>query len=319
MYRADMRGRSIAIASVLPYLGPALGPIIGGIASQKLHWHWLFWIISGFAAVIILTGFFFLPETYTPVLLERKAAAENPDSRRDLSPLTKEFYHDLLPRLKVNVYRPFRLLFKSPVIQIMAVAFAVDFGIYTLMLGTFAQLWQDRYHENQFISSLNYTSIAVGTTLSSQIGGRLMDWSWAYLTAKYKTSRPEFRCHYMAPTVVISIGGLLWYGWSAEMTAHWAVVDVGVTVYILGVWMWYSGLAAYTYDAFEYAASANAAIRMLSNIGGFAFPIFGPALFQRLGYGWGNSLLTLLFLIFCAPVPLIFWIWGPKWRKIAVE
>lgn len=42
MYRKEDRGKSLAIATFVPYLGPALGPIIGGAITQKLDWPWLF-------------------------------------------------------------------------------------------------------------------------------------------------------------------------------------------------------------------------------------------------------------------------------------
>jgi MFS family permease len=76
MYGEKDRGKSLAIVTLLPYLGPALGPIVGGLATQLVHWSWIFWIMSIFNAVIIVFGFFCIRETYTPVLFRRKALAE---------------------------------------------------------------------------------------------------------------------------------------------------------------------------------------------------------------------------------------------------
>jgi MFS family permease len=41
-WSADERGKSFAIRGFLPLLGPALGPIVGGVTVQKLSWRWTF-------------------------------------------------------------------------------------------------------------------------------------------------------------------------------------------------------------------------------------------------------------------------------------
>ncbi|KAF7907835.1 hypothetical protein BELL_0345g00070 [Botrytis elliptica] len=76
VYGKRERGKSLAIASFLPYLGPALGPIFGGIIAQLVVWPWIVWIISIFNSFITLAGYCFIRESYTPVLLRRKAKSE---------------------------------------------------------------------------------------------------------------------------------------------------------------------------------------------------------------------------------------------------
>lgn len=324
MYTADMRGRSLAMAGLLPYLGPALGPIVGGVAAQNLDWPWLFYIISLFAAATTAAGLLALPESYTPALLHRKARAEHPaaggddDPRfRAFSPTTRAFYRDLLARLRAGVYRPVRLLLRRPVMQYIALNGGLNFGIYSIMLSTFAQLFQDRYRESEAVSSLNYIAIAAGTTLASQAGGRVMDLIWRRLAARNGgEARPEYRAPYMAPGAVLGAVGLLWYGWAAERGAHWAVVDVGATVFIVGIFVTSGAFLAYTFDEFEHAASASAACRLLTYVLGFVFPIFAPDLYARLGYGWGNSLLALVWVVLGVPAPLVLWLWGPRLRAM---
>lgn len=94
------------------------------------------------------------------------------------------------------------------------------------------------------------------------------------------------------------------------------VVDTGAVIYICGSFLISQGMLAYLLDEVEYAASANAAARMLSNICGFAFPIFAPQMYDKLGYGWGNSLLAFIFIALGVPTPLLLWIWGSKLRAL---
>lgn len=315
-----MRGRSLAIASLLPYLGPALGPIVGGLAAQRLDWPWLFWILSMFAAAIVLIAFFALPETYAPILLAR--IAKRPSSNQDLE------HHNILPgtvvkpqglvaRLRVSIYRPMRQLLRRPAMQLISLNMGIQFAIYCLVLSTFATMFINFYHESKSTSSLNYIAVAFGTTAAAQIGGPIMDWIWRRLSKKHNgQSSPEYRLPYIAVGNVLAVVGLIWYGWAVHTRAHWMVVDVGVAVFVTGNFVVSLGFLTYAFDEFKHAASASASSRVPSYILGFVFPIFAPELYDRLGYGWGNTLLALLLAVTGFPSVLVLWIWGPKVRSL---
>lgn len=334
-YEKD-RGKSLAIAGLLPYLGPALGPIIGGLVSQLLDWPWLFWIVSIVNTVVLAIGILILRETYTPVLLRRKAAimgqSDRETSNTTVIPLSsmgmcrQAFWRDLFSRLGVSMLRPFRLLFYQPVMQIAALNIGLAFGVYTLTLSTFAQLWIDRYGQSKLSSSLHYISLTVGTTLATQVCGRGMDWIYQRLrerdgvagdTGKLPPGKPEYRIPYMIPGMLLMPAGLFWYGWSAQYHYHWIVVDIGAAVFTMGSFIYSQAFNAYILDeSKEFGASATAAVRVLSQILGFVFPIFAPKLYETLDYGWGNSLLAFIFIVLTLPVPLCLWVWGEKLRAI---
>jgi MFS family permease len=320
LFYAKDRGKSLALATLIPYLGPALGPIMGGLASQHVHWHWLFWILSSFEALVTVLGAIVMKESYTPALLRQKAKAQNPNLYQKHTPFTRQFYQDLFILLRKNIYRPLHLLAKRPIIQLLSWVYGLDFGIYILMLSTYANLWIERYHESETISSLNYIAIAIGTTVGAQGGGHLMDYIFRRMRdCPNAIVTPEFRIPYMLPSVLIIPIGLFWYGWSAEHRISWVVVDIGAAIFTAGCFMVGQAMMAYLLDEFTHAASANAATRMLSNILAFVFPIFAPQLYERLGYGWGNSLLALLYILLGVPIPVVLWFWGPKLRAMGRE
>ncbi|KAI1109615.1 major facilitator superfamily domain-containing protein [Nemania sp. NC0429] len=332
------RGKSLAIAGLLPYLGPALGPIIGGLVSQLLDWPWLFWIISIINTVVLAIGFFILRETYTPVLLRRKAEADimkqgnqetstaTVTSKSPIGTLRQAFWHGLVPRLGVSMLRPFRLLLYQPVMQIAAINIGLAFGAYTLTLSTFAQLWIQRYGQSKLTSSLHYISLTIGTTIATQVCGRGMDWIYQRLrerdgaarsTGKLPLGKPEYRVPYMIPGMLLMPAGMFWYGWSAQYQYHWIVVDIGTAVFTMGSVIYSQAFSAYILDeSKEYGASATAAVRVLSQILGFVFPIFAPNLYDTLYYGWGNSLLAFIFIVLAFPVPFCLWLWGEKLRVV---
>ncbi|TQV91037.1 hypothetical protein V2A60_008150 [Cordyceps javanica] len=325
MFRAEERGRSLALATFIPYMGPALGPIVGGVTAQHLPWAWLFWILSIFDAAVVVVGFFFVSETYTPVLLARKAARTRPGADNE-SPAAggkwnlqyaKSVYADLRKRLGANLLRGLALMVYRPAIQVIAVIMALNFAVYCLLLSTYATLWIERYHESETISSLNYLALAVGTITASQAGGPLMDWIYARMKLRHGGEAvPEFRVPFLVPGVLMMPLGIFLYGWAAEKYLHWMVVDVGAAIFVCGSFILGQGMLAYLLDEFKHAASANAAARMLSNILGFVFPIFAPSMYDALGYGWGNTVLGLIWVVVGFPIPVLLWCYGARLRAL---
>ncbi|PIG79923.1 hypothetical protein AARAC_010354 [Aspergillus arachidicola] len=104
LFEAHDRGKAIALFTLPPLIGTAIGPIAGGFVMQYVSWRWCFYVIFIAIAVIQIIGLILLRETCGPVLLKRKAArlrksTQNPDLHTDAS-----------KHLKTNLIRPFRLL-----------------------------------------------------------------------------------------------------------------------------------------------------------------------------------------------------------------
>jgi MFS family permease len=315
MYGKSERGRSLAIVTLLPYIGPALGPIVGGLITQYIHFSWIFWIMSLVDTAVVLLGLMFIRESYTPVLLRRKAAIDGDPS------LIEHSSKSLRTGLGPHLLRPLRILVQRPVIWPISLIATISFAVYSLMLSTYATLWIDRYGQSELIGSLHYISIALGSTIAGQIGARVMDWSYKRLSHRSGShGTPEFRLPYTVPGMLLMPVGLLLYGWSAEHTLPWAVVDLGAIIFTLGSFVAAQGNMAYQLDEFgEYGASAGAACRMLSYSLAFVLPIFAPDLYMTLGYGWGNSTLAFTTLALGLPAVAALWLWGGQLRAIGRE
>lgn len=50
IWDADMRGKAMAIFTVAPFAGPALGPTAAGFIGENISWRWLFWILTVFVS-----------------------------------------------------------------------------------------------------------------------------------------------------------------------------------------------------------------------------------------------------------------------------
>ncbi len=321
LFVAKDRGKSQAIAALLPYLGPALGPIVGGLVSQHVRWQWLFWILSLFDAGVVLVGLLVLKESYAPVILQRKADRAAGHARHAPLP-DRERRREFRLLLQNRLARPVRILVRRPIIQLLTFVLALEFGVYTFVLGSFASLWIDKYGQSETESSLHYIAIAVGATIAAQVGGPFMDWLWGAMKRRYPDREPvpEYRVPHMIPGTIMFPLAMFWYGWSAEYGVSWPAVDIGVAVFTTFNFMFVQGPFAYILDEFgDQAASAMAATRMFTYVLGFAFPLFAPQLYASLGYGWGNSLLAFLFYLFGVPTVAILWFYGAKLRAIRRE
>jgi hypothetical protein len=92
--------------------------------------------------------------------------------------------------------------------------------------------------------------------------------------------------------------------------------DIGVAIFGFGYIFAGYATQAYVVDAFlEFNASAGAASQLLRNIFAFVFPLFAPSLYNRLGYGLGNTMLASIGAIFALPAPFVLWKYGEKLRQ----
>ncbi|KAK5134646.1 hypothetical protein LTR08_006302 [Meristemomyces frigidus] len=316
---AHERGKAIAIYSLMPLIGPAVGPIAGGFITENTTWRWAFWATSMACAGIQAIGWFYLQETYTPELLRQKKVRLIKETGNDK--LHTEFEQperSFAMHMRTAMVRPFILIGTQPIIQILALYIAYVYGLTYLVLSTFAGLWSspEYYNESIGISGLNYISLGLGYFLGTQICAPINDRIYRRLTRSNNgVGRSEFRIPLMIPGSVIMPIGLFWYGWTADKHLHWILPNIGAAIYSAGGIMIFQCIQTYIVDAYtRYAASALAAAVVLRSLCGFGFPLFAPYMYSALGYGWGNSLLGFVALAIGVPAPLLLWRYGEQLR-----
>lgn len=127
---------------------------------------------------------------------------------------------------------------------------------------------------------------------------------------------PEFRIPLLVPSSILIPIGLVWYGWTGDKQTHWILPNIGAFIFCFGTIMGMQVMQTYTIDAYpRYAASAIATINVAKSITGFAFPLFAPAMYDGLGYGWGNAILAIASLVIGAIASPILWWYGSKLRS----
>jgi hypothetical protein len=75
------------------------------------------------------------------------------------------------------------------------------------------------------------------------------------------------------------------------------------------------GSSVYLVDAYaEFAASAMSASTVLRSLVGALLPLAGRKMYDKLGYGWGTSLLAFI-AVAMIPMPFVFLKYGERIRK----
>lgn len=178
----DERGSALALYSLAPFIGPAVGPIAGGYITLYTTWRWIFWATSIADTFIQILAFLFLNETYHPAILG-KVCKQKQEETGNMKLHTKwqtpdKTFGQILRRAMV---RPFLMLATQPALQAMAIYRAYGYGIMYLMFSTFPMVFQKQYNQDIGTASLHYISLGLGFVLGLQISGPFQDRTYRYL------------------------------------------------------------------------------------------------------------------------------------------
>ncbi|KAJ9609128.1 hypothetical protein H2200_006899 [Cladophialophora chaetospira] len=320
LFKPEERGKAMGIYAMGPLLGPAIGPIVGAWVAEKSTWRWMFYASSIVNAIILAAGFWKLNETYAPYILHKKAKMirkQTGDSRY-FAEGEGEVDQPIVKKILKTMGRSFGMLFTQPIVQVLALYMAFSYGVLYLALSTFPALYGTVYGESLGISGLNYISLGLGFFIGAPLCGKAGDKIYRKLKAKHPQhiGKPEYRMPIVIPFAFFVPVGLLVYGWSAQNKTHWIVPNIGSFLFGIGTIAAFQCVTTYLVDTYaRFAASAVAAVTILRSLAGFSFPLFAPAMYKALDYGWGNTVLALAAVGIGIPVPILLWLFGEKLRK----
>ncbi|KAI1861010.1 hypothetical protein JX265_009629 [Neoarthrinium moseri] len=323
MFSASERGMATAVFATAPFLGPSIGPIAGGFLGE-VSWRWVEGLMACFTGLLWIICSLFVPETYAPVILRRRA--------EKLSKLTGHSYMSKLdvgrPRktvgqeFRVALTRPWILLFREPIVLMVSLYIAIVYGTLYMLFAAFPIVFQQLRGWSPGIGGLAFLGVAVGMMIS--VGYSMYDNKrYARIAAAHGGLAPaEARLPGAMIGAVLLPIGLFWFAWTNGTNVHWIVPIIASGFFGAGLVLVFLSLLNYLIDSYViYAASVLAANSVLRSLFGAAFPLFTTNMYKNLGIHWASSVPAFLALA-CLPFPFLFYRYGEAIRlkcKFAAE
>jgi MFS family permease len=265
-------------------MGPVLGPIVGGFVGMTVGWRWVEGVMAIFTGVLWIAGTLLIPETYTPVILRKRATALSKEtgmvykSRGDAEQGSKSLRNVFATALS----RPWILLFQEPIVLLLSVYMAIIYGTLYMCFSAFPIVYQQNRGWSPGIGGLSFLGVAVGMMLAV-IYSIWDNKRYAKLDDRYDGfAPPESR---LPPTIVGGIClpiGLFWFAWTNSPNIHWIVSIIATAPFGFGMVLVFLGIMNYLIDSYTiFAASVLAANSVLRSIFGAAFPLFTTQMYSK--------------------------------------
>lgn len=323
MWDPIRRGDAMSLFSASVFLGPVLGPILGGftVMNQSLRWRWIYgWIgFWGLGSWVLMT--IFLPETYHPILLKQRAKRmrkENPEEHGDKYAELERADFSLHSIITRTLARPLVMLVVEPIMITVTIYLSVVYGLLYGLFSVIPIIFQQTRGFNPGESGLVFIGVGLGTT----IGAAVSVWTqrgYPELLRKWHGHPPPehrlFGAMLAGPFLIV---GIFWLGWTGNYPSiHWAVPAVATIFIGMSFTLVFISFLTYLVEVYlMYSASALSGNTVVRSAVAAAFPLFIRQMFTNLGIGWGASTFGFIGLAI-TPSPFLFYKYGYKLRQMS--
>jgi MFS family permease len=317
-------------------MGQSIGPVVGGIISQYLGFHAIFWFLFGLGALTLFLILLLLPETL-------RGIAGNGSIR--LKSIHRPFIHyykqpsDALldrgsePTKKITlsgIVAPLKFLFEKDVFITLFFG-ATVYTVWSMVTSSTTALFQSPFHLNQLQVGLVFLPNGAGCVIGSYITGYLMDYDYGIVENQYRKDMgisddtplnkkelvdfpiEKSRMRNIWWIILIFVFATALYGFSLELNtiAIPLVLQFFIAYSATGVFSLNSALVIDLYPG------ASASATAVNNLMRCSVGAAGVAVVQLIIDAIGAGPTFLLFALITALLSsllLLEWFFGPRWR-----
>lgn len=335
------RGSMMGIVMAGNFMGPAIGPILGGILAQYLGWRSIFWFLTIASGVFLLPLLLFLPETARNVVgdgsspaqswnrpfiyyLHKGNAARQLSSKESLdhpenSDSPKKIEHQVrFP----NPLKPLALVFHVNSIVVLLVTGIIMGGNMTV-LSSITEIYTAEYGLDKLEIGLCYITLGTGSIVASVVTGRLLDWNYRRMAAKRATAAgyqsygepvpfEKARSMVTIPLVILGSVTVLAFGWVLKYGAPLPAPEV--LLFFVGVGQTGGFISTSTLLVDLHTsnpAAATAANNMVRSFFSAAASAAIDPMLKAMGRGWAFTLVAFILL---STIPFLLLLCG-LWRQ----
>lgn len=252
----------MAIYSACPFTGPVLGPIMASFINQALHWRWTWYISTIWSFVELVLVIVFVPETYAPALLKKKAKRLRKETGKDQLRSRREIEEKRMGMSKtkhviMSIGRPFgegvlhfsthsltktsqvtEILIKEPMAFALCLWCALLLGILYAFFSSYPIIFARKGFDEGEIG-LAFLPMGVGIGIATVLNATY--WTRSYTATSQRLGRKPPPEEHLKKAMVAAVMGpisLFWFAWSSQPRIHWAVPLVNYRLSFEKIFFW---------------------------------------------------------------------------------
>lgn len=256
----------------------------GAVSQSHLGWRWTEYLTVILTSVILLFDIIYLPETFAPVILTRKATRLRLQTGRwALHSRQETVQYTISSFLEGNLLRPLRMIALEPMVTAITLYNSFAYGILYLLFGAVPIVYGEKRGWNTLESSLPFIGVLIGTIIAAIINIVYSTRVFQPLVEKYGVVAPEKRLPPMMVGAVAFPVGFFLLGWTADPSINWFPSVLGLVFIGMSFLLIFQAGINYLIDAYtQYAASAVGANTFLRSIFAACLPFVAQPLFKGL-------------------------------------
>ena len=137
------RGTAMAIFMFVAPVGPELSPMISGFIAT-VSWQWTFWF-GLIAAAVGLPLVILMPETYVPVIIQKRQAKASSSSASQEKDIPKKDTGTIVREMSQVFTRPFLMAAREPLVLFTSLYLALIYSVFYLFFQAYPIIFQGMY------------------------------------------------------------------------------------------------------------------------------------------------------------------------------